>query len=261
MRALYTSASGMMAQQFNLDVIANNLANVNTYGYKRTAAHFQDLIYQNLRTPGATSDSGTQLPTGTQVGLGVNSGATTKVFTQGTLQSTGNEYDVAIKGDGFLRVLMPDGTTAYTRDGALSVDSQGRLVTSDGYAIQPEIIIPSDKTSVTIGTDGTVSVTRQGQTNSENVGQLQLTRFVNPSGLLAIGGNLFQATSASGDPVDDTPGQNGLGTILQKTLEAPNVELVEEMIRMITVQRAYETNSKSVQASDEMLQQANQLKR
>jgi len=261
MRALYTSATGMTAQQFALDVIANNLANVNTHGYKRSVAHFQDLLYQNLRAPGAGTSSGGQVPTGSQVGLGVAAGSTNHIFTQGTLQNTGSEYDLAIKGDGFFRVLLPDGTTAYTRDGAFSLDSQGRLVTSDGYAVQPEIIIPSDKTSVAISPDGKVMVGRQGQTNLEEIGQIQLTRFINPSGLLNLGSNLYQPTPASGDPVDDSPGLNGLGTILHKTLEMPNVEMVEEMIRLITTQRAYEINSKSIQTADEMLQQATQLKR
>ncbi|HSV74829.1 MAG TPA: flagellar basal-body rod protein FlgG [Chthonomonadales bacterium] len=261
MRALHTSATGMTAQQFALDVIANNLANVNTHGFKRTVAHFHDLLYQNLRTPGAGTSGGGQIPTGSQVGLGVAAGSTNRVFTQGTLRNTGGEYDVAIKGDGFLRVLMPDGTTAYTRDGGLSLDSQGRLVTSNGYVIQPEIIIPSDKTSVSIAPDGRVMVGRQGQVNLEEVGQLQLTRFINPAGLLSLGSNLHQPTPASGDPVDDAPGMNGLGTILHKALEMPNVEMVEEMIRMITTQRAYEVNAKSIQTADEMLQQATQLKR
>lgn len=261
MRALYSSATGMTAQQFNLDVVANNLANVNTIGYKRSSAKFQDLLYQSLRTPGAVSGNGGQLPTGAQVGLGVSGGVTRAMFTQGTLQQTGGDYDIAIKGDGFLRVLLPDGATAYTRDGALNIDSQGRLVTSDGYPVQPEVIIPPDKTSVAISPDGTVSVTRAGQTNAEQVGQLQLTRFINPAGLTNLGDNLYRPTPASGDPVDDTPGQNGLGTLVHKMLESANVEVVEEMIRMITIQRAYESNSKAIQTADEMLQGANSLKR
>ena len=260
MRALYTSATGMMAQQFNLDVIANNLANVNTNGYKLSTANFQDLLYQNLRTPGAISGNGGQLPTGSQVGLGVNAGTTNQIFTQGTLQPTGNDYDLAIKGDGFFKVLMPDGTNSYTRDGAFDIDSQGRLCTSDGFPVQPEIIVPADKTSITIAPDGTVSVTRAGQTSMQQIGQLQLTRFINPSGLLDLGGNLYKNTPASGDPIDDTPGQNGLGTIVQKTLETSNVQIVEEMIKMITAQRSYETNSKAVQAADQMLSTANNLK-
>lgn len=261
MRALYTSATGMMAQQLNLDVISNNLANVNTAGYKKTSAHFQDLLYQSLRTPGAPTGTGGMLPTGSQVGLGVSGGTTNSIFTQGTIQATGNDYDIAIKGQGFLSVLLPDGTTAYTRDGALNIDAQGKLVTTEGYAVQPEIIIPPDKTSVTIAPDGTVSVVRAGQTNAEQVGQIKLTRFVNPQGLQSIGGNLLKATPASGDPVDDNPGQNGLGEIIQKSIETANVEVVEEMIKMITVQRAYETNSKAIMAADEMLQGANNIKR
>jgi len=251
----------MMAQQLNLDVVANNLANVNTTGFKRSVAQFQDLLYQSLRIPGAVSGNGGQLPTGTQIGLGVSGGTTRHIFTQGTLQQTGGDYDIAIKGEGFLRVLLPDGTTAYTRDGALNIDAQGRLVTADGYPIQPEIIIPPDKTSIAISPDGTVSVTRPGQTNAEQIGQIQLTRFVNPAGLTSLGSNLLRQSPASGDPVDDTPGQNGLGTLVHRMVETANVEVVEEMIRMITIQRAYESNSKAIQTADEMLQGANSLKR
>jgi flagellar basal-body rod protein FlgG len=261
MRALFTSATGMMAQQLNLDVIANNLANVNTTGYKRTSAHFQDLLYQNLRIPGAVSGNGGQLPTGSQIGLGVSGGTTAHIFTQGVIQQTGADFDLAIKGEGFLKVLLPDGTTGYTRDGALSQDSQGRLVTAEGYPIQPEIIIPPDKTSIAISATGTVSVTRAGQTNAEEIGQIQLTRFVNPAGMMSLGGNIHVPTAASGDPTDDSPGQNGLGTLLHRSIESANVEVVEEMIRMITAQRAYETNSKAITTADEMLQQANNLKR
>lgn len=261
MRALNTSATGMMAQQFNLDVIANNLANVNTVGYKKATAEFQDLLYQNLQTPGALSATGGQIPTGAQIGLGVSAGRTDQVFTQGTLQQTGRELDVAIKGDGFFKVLLPDGSTAYTRDGALEMDAQGRLVTSDGNPVQPEIVIPSDKQQINIAPDGTVSVQRAGQTNFDQVGRIQLTRFINPAGLERIGGNLYKPTAASGDPIDDNPGQNGLGTLVQQSLETANVEVVEEMIRMITIQRAYETNSKAIQTADEMLQGANNLKR
>ncbi|MCC6729072.1 MAG: flagellar basal-body rod protein FlgG [Chthonomonadales bacterium] len=261
MRALYTSATGMMAQQLNLDVIANNLANVNTHGYKRSTVHFKDLLYQTMLAPGATAAGGGQVPTGTQVGLGVADAGTSRVFTQGTLQLTGSDTDVAIRGQGFLRVLMPDGSTAYTRDGTLSVDSQGRLVTADGYAIQPEVTLPADRETLTISPNGTVSVKRQGQTAEETVGQLQLTRFMNPAGLNSLGDNLYAPTAASGEPQDGSPGENGLGVLVQKALEMPNVEVVEEMIRMITVQRAYETNSKAIQAADEMLQGANNLKR
>ncbi len=260
MRALYTAATGMMAQQFNLDVIANNLANVNTNGFKGSSAEFQDLLYQYNQIPGAINANGGQMPTSSQVGLGVGQGTTTQIFNQGTIQSTGNPYDLAIKGDGFFSVLMPDGTTAYTRDGSLTLDSQGRLTTVDGYPIQPEIIIPPDNTSVTIASDGTVSVMRAGQTNAQQIGQIQLTRFINPSGLLNLGGNLYRNTAASGDPVTDVPGQSGLGTILQNSLETSNVQIVEEMIKMITAQRSYETNSKAIQTADQMLSDANNLK-
>jgi flagellar basal-body rod protein FlgG len=261
MRALFTSASGMLAQQTNLDVIANNLANVNTTGFKRTAAHFQDLLYQSLRTPGSLSGNGGQLPSGSQVGLGVSGGTTGAIFNQGTIQSTGQETDLAIKGDGFFKVLLPDGSTAFTRDGAFTLDSTGKLVTQEGYAVQPEIVIPADKSQITISADGTVSVTRAGQTNSEQIGEIQLTRFTNPGGLLRIGGNLYQQTAASGEPQEGKAGQGGNGMLLQKSIESANVEVVEEMIRMITVQRAYETNSRAVQSADEMLQGANNLKR
>lgn len=261
MRALFTSATGMEAQQFNLDVIANNLANVNTSGFKRSSAHFQDLLYQNIRTPGALAANGGQIPTGAQVGLGVSQGSTAQVFSQGTLQQTGRDLDIAVKGDGFIKVLMPDGAYAYTRDGSLQSDAQGRLVTSDGYAVQPEIMIPTDKQAINIAADGTVSVQRAGQTNFEQVGKIQLTRFPNPAGLEQIGGNLFKQSPSSGDPVDGDPNTNGLGMIVPQSLESANVEVVEEMIRMITIQRAYETNSKAVQSSDEMLQTANNLKR
>jgi len=261
MRALHTSATGMAAQQFNLDVIANNLANVNTAGFKKSAAHFEDLLYQNLRAPGAPSGNGNQLPVGSQVGLGVSIGSTRQAFGQGTLQQTGGIYDVAIKGDGFLRVLLPDGNLAYTRDGALAIDGQGRLVTSSGNVIQPEIVIPQDNEGITIAPDGTVSVKRPGQANAEQIGQIQLTRFINPSGLQAIGGNMYRPTAASGDPIDGNPTENGLGALVHQMVEAANVEVIEEMIRMITIQRAYETNSKAIQTADEMLQGANSLKR
>ena len=261
MRALYTSATGMMAQQFNLDVIANNLANVNTTGFKRATAQFQDLLYQNIQLPGALLASGGQIPGGAQVGLGVGSGRTSQVFNQGTMQLTSGDYDVAIKGDGFLKVLVPDGSTAYTRDGGLLADAQGRLVTQQGYVVQPEITVPTEHESVSIAPDGTVTVKIPGQTNAQQVGQLQLTRFPNPAGLERLGNNLVRPTAASGDPVDDTPGTNGLGTIIHHSIESANVEVVEEMIRMITVQRAYETNSKAIMAADEMLQGANNIKR
>ncbi len=260
MRALYTAASGMTANQFNLDIIANNLANVNTHGFKKNTAHFSDLLYQNLRMPGQQLAGGGTLPTGSQVGLGVSTGSTSQIFTQGSLQTTGNETDIAIQGDGFFKVITPNGA-AYTRDGSFSIDPTGKIVTADGYPLEPEIIVPADKETVSITEDGTVSVTRAGQVTADTIGNIKVTRFVNPAGLISIGNNLFKQSSASGDPVDETPGQNGAGTIVQKALEMPNVEIVEEMVKMITAQRAYETNSKAIVASDEMLQQANNVKR
>jgi flagellar basal-body rod protein FlgG len=260
MRALYTAASGMTANQFNLDIIANNLANINTHGFKRNTAHFSDLLYQNLRLPGQQLAGGSTLPTGTQVGLGVGTGSTSQIFTQGAVQTTGNETDLAISGDGFFKVITPNGA-AYTRDGSFGIDPTGKIVTADGYPIEPEIIVPPDKESISITADGTVAVKRTGQVTPETIGNIKLTRFINPAGLISLGGNLFQQSAASGDPIDETPGQNGAGTLIQKALEMPNVEIVEEMVKMITAQRAYETNSKAIVASDEMLQQANNVKR
>lgn len=261
MRALFTSATGMLAQQINMDVISNNLANVNTAGFKRSRADFQDLLYQEMRPAGATVAQGAQTPSGLQVGLGVRPAATESMFEEGQLQNTGNPYDVAIEGAGFFKVLMPDGSTGYTRDGSFKMDSQGRLVNSSGYALQPEITVPPDATSISIGADGTVSVMRGGQTAQSQVGQIQVTRFINPAGLTNIGGNIFKATAASGDPQDGTAGQAGFGTLAQGTLEMSNVQIVQEMVNMIVAQRAYEVNSKAIQASDEMLSAANQLKR
>jgi len=261
MRALYTSATGMMAQQLNMDVIANNLANVNTVGFKRSRADFQDLLYQEMRPAGTEVSQGAQSPTGLEVGLGVKPGATETMFDQGTLQNTGNNLDVAIEGDGFYKVLLPDGSSGYTRDGAFKRDSQGKLVNSDGYAIQPEITIPADASSIAIGKDGTVSITRGGSNTPANIGNLTLTRFSNPAGLTHLGGNNYQETAASGSPTDGTPGQGGFGQLAQGTLEMSNVQIVQEMVNMITAQRAYEVNSKAIQTADDMLQTANQLRR
>jgi flagellar basal-body rod protein FlgG len=261
MRALFTSATGMTAQQFNMDVISNNLANVNTAGFKGSRADFQDLLYQTLRTAGAPIAQGAQSPTGMQVGLGVRSAATETMFTQGQMKTTDNAYDVAIQGSGFFKVLLPDGTTGYTRDGSFKMDSQGKLVNSLGYALQPEIVIPADATGITIGTDGTVSVQRAGAATVTQVGQITIARFINPAGLTSVGGNLFKVTPASGDPQDGTPGQAGYGTLAQGLLEMSNVQIVQQMVDMIVAQRAYEVNSKAIQASDEMLNTVNQLKR
>ena len=261
MRALYTSATGMMAQQLNMDVIANNLANVNTVGFKRSRADFQDLLYQEMRPAGAPVAQGAQSPTGIEVGLGVKPGATQTIFEQGTFQNTGNKLDVGIEGEGFYKVLLPDGTNGYTRDGAFKRDSQGKLVNSDGFAIQPEITVPADASDISIGKDGTVSITRGSSNTPENVGKISLTRFSNPAGLEHLGGNNFRETAASGSPTEGTPAQAGFGSLSQGILEMSNVQIVQELVNMITAQRAYEVNSKAIQTSDEMLQSANQLKR
>lgn len=261
MRGLYTAASGMTAQQMNIDIIANNLANVNTTGFKRSRADFQDLVYQTMWAAGSATGEGARVPTGIQIGLGVRPAAVQKIFTSGDFKQTGNSLDIAIQGDGFLAVIMPDGSTAYTRDGSLKIDDQGRLVNSDGYALEPEIAIPANAESITIGPDGTVTVKVAGQTDPVQAGRLQLSRFANPAGLNAIGGNLFIVSPASGAAVTGNPGSDGLGRIAQNTLEMSNVSVVEEMVSMIVAQRAYETNSKAIQAADEMLQMANQLRR
>ncbi|SNB47039.1 flagellar basal-body rod protein FlgG [Geobacter sp. DSM 9736] len=260
-RALWTAASGMQAQQLNIDVVSNNLANVNTNGFKKSRADFQDLMYQNVKTTGAPSTTSTEIPSGIQIGLGSKAAAVTKVFTPGAINQTGNELDLAIEGDGFFQVQLPDGTTAYSRAGALKRDSQGRVVTSDGYPILPEIVIPNNATKVSIGNDGTVAVTQAGQNNATTVGNIQLATFSNPSGMISLGHNLHQPSDSSGNATTGTPGQNGLGTISQGFLEMSNVSVVEEMVNMIVGQRAYEINSKAVQAADDMLQQANNLRR
>lgn len=260
MRALYTAATGMNAQQLNMDVIANNLANVNTAGFKHSRADFQDLLYQEMRPAGATVAQGAQSPTGLEVGLGVKPAATETMFQQGTFQETGNNLDVAIEGEGFYKVLLPDGSSGYTRDGSFNRDSQGKLVNSDGYAIQPEITIPSDASAVSIGKDGTVSVTLSGK-DPQEIGKIGLTRFANPAGLQHLGGNNFAETAASGAPTDGVAGQEGFGTLAQGSLEMSNVQIVQEMVNMITAQRAYEVNSKAIQTADDMLSTANQLRR
>jgi len=261
LRALWTAASGMQSQQTNIDVVANNLANVNTTGFKKSRADFQDLMYQNLKTTGSPSTNTTQVPTGIQIGLGTRLAAVTKLFTSGDFTQTGNDLDMAIEGDGFFQIQMPDGTTAYSRAGAFKKDSTGRIVTSDGYPLLPEIVIPTNATKISIGNDGTVSVTQAGQTAPTNVGNIQLAQFANPAGLAAQGKNLFLQTDASGNATTGTPGQTGIGTITQGFLEMSNVNVASEMVNMIVGQRAYEINSKAVQASDEMLQTANNMKR
>ncbi|MBI5575317.1 MAG: flagellar basal-body rod protein FlgG [Deltaproteobacteria bacterium] len=261
LRSLFTAATGMEAQRINIDVVANNLANVNTTGFKRGRADFQDLLYQNVRTPGSASAEGFQIPSGIQVGLGVRPVAVQKIFEQGDFATTGNQLDLVIEGDGFFQVPKPDGEMAYTRAGSFKMDSEGRVVTSDGYPIDPAITIPSNTMSITIGTDGKVTVTQPGTSAPTQVGQITLARFTNPGGLRAIGRNLFLPTDASGEAITANPGVDGMGTVSQGFVEMSNVNVVEEMINMIVSQRAYEINSKAVQASDEMLQAANNMRR
>ncbi|HJV60528.1 MAG TPA: flagellar basal-body rod protein FlgG [Albitalea sp.] len=259
MRSLWISKTGMEAQQTQLDTISNNLANVSTNGYKKAHAVFEDLMYQNLRQAGANSTEQTTLPAGLQVGLGTRAVATSRSFSQGNLQQSGNNLDVAVLGNGFFEVQMPDGTTGYTRDGSFQVSSTGQLVTNNGYTVQPGITIPSAAQSVTIGSDGTVSVTLAGQAAAQTVGQISIASFVNPAGLDPKGQNMFAETAASGSPNSGTPGQNGLGTLRQGFVETSNVNVVEELVAMIQTQRAYELNSKAIQTSDQMLQKLGQL--
>jgi len=261
LRSLFIAATGMEAQKLNIDVISNNLANVNTTGFKKSRADFQDLMYQTIRAPGATSAEGVQIPSGIQVGLGVKPVAVQKIFLQGDFVSTGNNLDLVIEGDGFFQIQRPDGTTAYSRSGAFKLDSEGRIVNSDGYPLEPSISIPANTTSITIGSDGKLTVQQAGTTTPTEVGQIELAKFLNPGGLSAIGKNLYQSTASSGEPTTGNPSLEGMGTLNQGFLEMSNVNVVEEMVNMIVSQRAYEMNSKAVQASDEMLQVANNLRR
>jgi flagellar basal-body rod protein FlgG len=242
-----------------MDVIANNLANVGTNGFKRSRAVFEDLLYQTLRQPGAQSSQQTQLPSGLQLGTGVRPVTTERIFTQGNLQQTGNSKDVAIQGQGFFQVLRPDGSTAYTRDGSFQTDFEGQLVTSSGYYVQPAIAIPPNSQSITIGRDGTVSVTTPESTVPVQVGTLQLATFINPAGLQSVGENLYIETASSGTPNVTNPGADGAGVLNQGYVETSNVNVVEELVNMIQTQRAYEINSKSVQTSDQMLQRLTQI--
>jgi flagellar basal-body rod protein FlgG len=260
-RALFTAATGMLAQQLNLDSIANNLANVNTTGFKRNRVDFQDLLYQTLRPAGTRSAGGVEVPTGIQVGHGTRPVATQKIWSQGNFQQTENPLDLVIEGDGFFQLNRPDGTIAYTRAGAFKRDSQGQIVNSDGYVLQPALTIPDDAASISIGSDGTVSVITAGQTTPQQLGQVELARFPNPAGLNAIGKNLFLETAASGAAVTGVPGQNGTGSVNQGFLEMSNVAVVEEMVQMIAAQRAFEVNSKAIRSADEMLAISNNLSR
>jgi flagellar basal-body rod protein FlgG len=262
LRALYTAASGMTAQQLNLDNIANNLANSSTSGFQRRRVQFSDLVYQNIIMPGAAATQQTTVAAGLQIGLGTKPGATEVVQAQGDFTNTGNPLDLAIQGQGFFQVTMPDGTLAYTRAGSFHMDAQGNIVTADGNALQPNITIPADATNVTIGSDGTVSVTQPGQTQAQQVGSIQLALFSNPGGLNSVGNNLLLPTTASGDPIVGTPGgSEGLGSIQQGMLEQSNVNVVDEFIQMIIAQRSYESNSRVVTAADQMFQDLNNLGR
>ena len=258
-RSLWISKTGLDAQQTQMDTISNNLANVSTTGFKRSRAVFEDLLYQNLRQPGAQSSQQTQIPSGLQIGTGVRPVATERIHIQGNLQQTSNKLDVAINGDGFLQVQMPDGSISYTRDGSFQTDSQGQLVTANGFPIQPGVTIPANSTSVTIGLDGTVSVTQPGVVNPVQIGSLQLASFINPTGLQSQGSNLYAETASSGTPATNVPGTNGAGTLTQGYLETSNVNVVEELVNMIQTQRAYEINSKAITVSDQMLQKIAQL--
>ena len=257
--ALHVARTGLDAQGFRMQVIANNLANVNTTGFKRDRANFETLGYQMMTQPGAPSSSENRYATGLNLGTGVELGGTARIDTQGSLNATGNALDMAIEGAGFFQVLLPDGSTAYTRDGSFQLDSQGQLVTSSGFVVQPAITIPANATSVTIARDGTVSVTQQGSATPTQVGALQLATFLNPAGLESKGENLYVETAASGTPSTTTPGTNGSGLLLQGYAETSNVNVVEEMVNMIQTQRAYEINSKAISTSDQMLQRLTQL--
>lgn len=259
MRALYTAAAGMNAMQYNLDTISNNLANVNTTGFRMNQARFQDLLYQTLKAPGSPIGSSI-VPVGQDVGLGVKVGSSEKIFTQGSLQQTSNPLDVAIEGDGFFQVTLPDGTTAYTRDGSFKEDATGAMVTADGYFLSPQITIPSNAIQVSIGTDGTVTALTPGATTPTTLGQITLARFTNAAGLQPLGQNLFQQTAASGTPIVSQPGLNGAGQLEGGYIEESNVSIVNEMVNMIVAQNAYQANSKSITTAENMLATAIQTK-
>ena len=261
MRAMWSAAAGMNVQQLNMDTISNNLANVNTTGFKKAKAQFQDLLYQTINLARTNSSTTTTIPSGIQLGIGAKLQSVKNQYSMGNLRQTGNRFDMAIEGDGFFRVTMPDGTLGYTRDGSFTTDQNGSLVTSQGYLMDPQITIPQDTLSVTIAADGTVSVTQTGQSQPQQVGQITISHFINPNGLNQLGHNLLQPTLASGDAIDGTPGLDGLGTIAQGFLETSNVDVAEEMVNMIIGQRAYEANTKTVQTVDAMLAMATGLKR
>jgi len=261
-RALYTAASGMNAQQLNLDNVANNLANASTTGFRRRRLQFTDLVYQNMIMPGSAASQQTTVAAGLQIGLGTKPGASEVVQVQGDFSQTGNPLDLAIQGQGFFQIQMPDGSTAYTRSGSFHLDAQGNIVTADGNPLQPGMTLPANALSVSIGQDGTISVTQPGQTSATQVGQIQLAMFANPGGLNSVGNNLLLATTASGDPIIGTPGAaEGLGTLQQGYVEQSNVDVVQEFVAMILAQRSYESNSRVVMAADQMFQDLNNLTR
>jgi flagellar basal-body rod protein FlgG len=260
MRALYTASTGMMAQELNVQIISNNIANMRTTGYKRQQAHFQDLLYQNMRRAGSiTSDQNTQVPAGIEIGSGVKTASTARVMTGGNVSSTEKEYDVAIQGEGFFRIRLPDGRTAYSRDGSFDLDAQGQLVTRDGYLVDPGITVPQDAKSVQVAPNGTVQAVLPGQTQPQVLGQLQLARFINKSGLESMGDNLFIETASSGPAIDGTPGDEGFGKLQQGYLEEANVNAVTEISSLISAQRAYEMNARIVTAADQMLSSTTQM--
>ena len=259
LRSLTTAATGMLSQQLNIDVISNNLANVNTAGYKKTRAEFQDLLSQTIKPVGAQTFQGTTQPVGIQVGLGTKTSATVKEFTEGAFKSTGGKLDMAIEGDGFFQIQRDDGTIAYTRDGSFKIDANGQLTTTDGYMVQPQVSIPIDTQQITITPDGSVSVKTAGSSTQTQVGSLTLVKFANPAGLSSIGKNLYEETAASGKPTEGQPGQEGFGTIQQGFIEGSNVQVVEELINLIQAERAFEANSKLISASNQMLQIANRM--
>jgi len=260
-RAMRTAASGMYAQKLNVDNIANNLANVSTTGFKKAKLEFQDVLYEVMRMAGATSEVGFEVPVELQIGYGARPVATQRIFSQGNLVNTGHPFDLAIQGDGFFMITLPDGTDAFTRDGAFKLSRDGDLVTSDGYLVTAAITIPPEAEEMFVGVDGTVTIRNAGETEVTEVGQITLAKFLNPAGLTAVGGNLYLQTTASGDFIEGVPGEDGLGQIKSGFLEMSNVETVEEMVNLIVAQRSYEINSKAIQTAEDMMQIANNLKR
>ena len=261
MQSLYTASTGMLGMQTQIDTTANNIANVNTIGFKKSRAEFADLMYRVMEYAGTSTSNTTTSPTGIEVGLGVRPTAINKVFSEGSLKQTSNQLDIAITGQGFFEMQLPDGTPVYSRNGAFKIDNTGTLVNSDGYTLIPQIVIPADATNVSIGSDGIVTVVQAGQTQATQVGQINTTNFINPAGLHSVGSNLYIETDSSGQPVSGTPGLNGLGVLRQGFVELSNVELVVELTDLITGQRAYDSNSKVITTSDQMLQTTNNIKR